>query len=44
MKCAGRTIGRFPWDLLYVTRSTVFVIAVALKRRRPGYWKKRLRA
>jgi len=37
-------IGRFPWSLLYVTRTgTVFVIAVAHKRRWPGYWEKRLR-
>lgn len=38
-------IGRFPWILLYVVRAgAVFVIAVAHKQRRPGYWEKRLKA
>lgn len=38
-------IGRFPWNLLYVARAaTVFVIAVAHTRRRPGYWERRLEA
>lgn len=38
-------LGRFPYDVVFVERgdSTV-IVAVAHQRRRPGYWKARLRA
>jgi hypothetical protein len=37
-------IGRFPWNMIYVVRSDgTFVLAFAHKRRRPGYWRRRLR-
>lgn len=36
-------IGRFPWRYVYVLETTrILIIAVAHKRREPGYWLARL--
>lgn len=37
-------VGRFPYSTVYVTRVVAnHVIAVAHHKRRPGYWRRRLR-
>jgi len=40
-----RSIHRFPYFLYYaIDEGEIFIIAIAHKRRRPEYWKKRLRS
>ena len=40
-----RSIHQFPYSLYYLAENgEILVIAVAHKRRRPGYWEKRLKA
>jgi toxin ParE1/3/4 len=35
---------RFPYSTVYLTREVGYVVAVAHHKRRPGYWRKRLRS
>lgn len=39
-----RQLNRFPYTIVYLEDSTrIYVLAVMHQRRRPGYWKKRLK-
>lgn len=39
-----RVLRRYPYSIVYAVRgSTILIIAVAHHRRRPGYWKDRVR-
>ena len=39
-----RVLTAFPYSILYVeTPSEILIVAIAPHRRRPGYWRKRLR-
>jgi toxin ParE1/3/4 len=35
---------RFPYSTVYLTREVGYIVAVAHHKRRPGYWRKRLRS
>lgn len=38
-----RTVGRFPYRIYYRARSDeILIVAVAHRRRRPGYWRSRV--
>lgn len=44
MEVRACPLRRFPFNLLYlVDDETVWIVAIAHQRRRPGYWQKRLR-
>lgn len=37
-------IGKFSYDIVYILRNgSIVVVAIAHQRRRPGYWRSRLR-
>ena len=39
-----RVLHRFPYNVLYaVEKDTIVIVAVAHQKRRPGYWKARLK-
>jgi hypothetical protein len=42
-KIRRRLLSRFPFGILYyIETETVFLVAIAHSRRKPGYWKQRL--
>ncbi|HET6572157.1 MAG TPA: type II toxin-antitoxin system RelE/ParE family toxin [Fimbriiglobus sp.] len=44
VRCRQYIMTAFPYSIVYADRTDlIYVLAVAHHRRRPGYWKKRLR-